>query len=366
MQKNKIFYFLIILTLLLTTYIGFIFEEKINLEILIKKIKEINIFLLFFYSAILFLIQKKYKIKEIKIILVLVFLTIFLKKFYLSFFIVIISSFVKKEIRLKQLFFILCFFYLSILILNYLGYLEFNNIRFGVSEYGDLKISRNPLGFSHPNVTMSLLLPIFSILYYLYYPEYKKIVLGIILIIGGIIFKLTFSRTTFLLIILFVILILIKDKYIEKLKFLFLIEGFLITFFTYYLSFYFKNTILNNLFSERLGLFYYYLKNYKIRLFGYGELVNSYRIYPLDNVYLKVLFENGIIGFGLLLMLIFIIMSILFRFKDYKAIRIFSIILIFGFMESVAFHYYYNIICFIISDYIFKNKNIIIYEKRKK
>lgn len=73
MQKNKIFYFLIILTLLLTTYIGFIFEEKINLEILIKKIKEINIFLLFFYSIILFLIQKKYKIKEIKIILVLIF-----------------------------------------------------------------------------------------------------------------------------------------------------------------------------------------------------------------------------------------------------------------------------------------------------
>lgn len=102
---------------------------------------------------------------------------------------------------------------------------------------------------------MSLLLPIFSLLYYLYYLKYKKIVLGIILITSIVIFNLTFSRTTFILIFLFISLILINDKYIEKLKFLFL-------------------------------------------------------------------FENGILGFCLLTILIFIIMKILFENKDYKAIRI--------------------------------------------
>ena len=49
-------------------------------------------------------------------------------------------------------------------------------------------------------------------------------------------------------------------------------------------------------------------------------------------------------------------MYILFKNEDYKAVRIFSIILIFGFMESSAFFHYFNIIYFIIPDYIFKIK----------
>ena len=269
---------------------------------------------------------------------------------------IIISNFINKKIRLKNLFFILCFFYILVLFLNSLGLLDFNNARNGIRKFEDFEVYRHALGFNHPNTAMSLLLPIFSVLYYLYYPKYKKIVIGIILVVGKIIFDLTFSRTTFLLIILFIILILIKDKYIKKLKFLFLTEGFFIVFLAFYLPFYFRDTILNKLFSGRLWLFHYYLTNHKITLFGSNKIIEFYKKYPLDNVYLKTLFENGIVGLGLLIILIFLTMYILFKNRDYKAVRIFSIILIFGFMEGTALFYYFNIIYFVISGYIFNLK----------
>lgn len=354
MKKINTCYWVIILILMITTYINIVFMYFPIFNIL-GKIKIINIVLLLIFTGILFILKNNISKYYIKIIFLLLIFIVFLKKFYLSFFIIIISNFINKKNRLKGLFFISCFLYIFILFLNGLGVLEFNNILYGIRNYKSFEVYRHALGFNHPNTAMSLLLPIFSILYYLYY-KYKKIIIVIILVIGKIIFNLTFSRTTFLLIILFVILILIKDKYIKKLRFLFLTEGFFIMFITFYLPFYFRETVLNKLFSGRLWLFHYYLTNHKITLSGSDKIIEFYKLYPLDNVYLKTLFENGLLGLSLLTILIFLAMDILFKNKDYKAVRIFSIILIFGFMEGTALFYYFNIIYFIISDYIFKKR----------
>lgn len=358
LKKDKIFCLIIFIILIFTTYMGFVFNEQIKVGTL-KEIKTINKILLCIVAFILIFNEKKYIKKEIKTILILVIYALILKNLYLSFLIIIISKFINKSFRLKSFFYIFTFFYISVLILNSLGYLEFNNIKCEIRKFEEFKVFRHALGFYHPNAAMSLLLPIFSLLYYLYYLKYKKIVLGIILIISIVIFNLTFSRTTFILIFLFISLILINDKYIEKLKFLFLAEIFFIEFLTVYLPFYFQDTILNKFLSERLWLFHYYLTTQKITLFG-NKLLGKEIIekYPLDNTYLLILFENGILGFCLLTILIFIIMKILFENKDYKAIRIFSIILIFGFMESTALFYYFNIIYLIIPDYILKNIKI--------
>lgn len=357
MKKINIYYFCIIFILILTNYINKIFKNKVELSIL-KEIKIVNIILLIIFTIILTLLKKENLKLNIKYIIFLLIFTIFLRKFYLSFFIIVISNFIDRKTRLKQLLFILCLFYFTVLVLNSFDFLDFNNIKYGIRRFESFEIYRHALGFSHPNTAMALLFPIFSLLYYLYYPKYKKTIIGIILIIGSIIFGLTFSRTTFLLLILFIILVLIKDKYIEKFKFLFLTEGFFMILFTFYLPFYFRNTILNKFFSGRLRLFHYYLTNHKVTLFGYSEIKKMYDTYPLDNIYLRCLFENGIIGFIVLIILVSIIMYILVKNKDYKAVRIFSIILIFGFMESIALFYYFNIVYFIISDYIFrKEKN---------
>lgn len=358
MKKNiswdRICYYSIILLLIFTSYARLIYSRKIEIYNLLKNIKNISSVLILIITLILFCLeyrQKKIKREDIKIFLEIIFFSLFLRNLYAGFFIVIISKFIGKNNRLKYLLLTLSFFYILVLCLNSLGLLEFNNIQYGIRNF---KV-RNSLGFNHPNTTIALVIPIFSLLYYLYYPKYKKIVVSIILIIGKIIFDFTQSRASFLLLILLIILILIKDKYIEKFKFLFLIEGFFLEFFTIYLPFYFKNTILNKFLSERLNLFYYYLSSYKLTLFGSKGIKEYYDKYPLDNTYLVILFENGIVGFILLIILIFGVMYILFKNKDYKAVRIFSIILMFGFTEYSAFVYYFNVIFFIIGDYIFKS-----------
>lgn len=356
---SKYYYFLIIFILNLNSYMYRIFSKHPNIEIILdtlNNIKKIDILFLLIFTFMLFFSKNKMLKSDIKTILTLIFFSIFLKNFYLSFLVTIISNYVNKKFRLKSILLILVSFYILVLIFHIFGYLEFNNISSGIRKFENFEVYRRTLGFNNPNAAMALLLPIFSLIYYLYYPNYKKIILSIILSVGSIIFSLTFSRTTFLLLILFVVLILLKDKYIKKLKFLFLTGIFFIVFFTLYLPFYFRHSILNKLLSSRLSWFYYYLVNYSVTLFGDVTIREYYKRQYLDNIYLKTLFENGIIGLILLISLIFIIMYILFKNEDYKAVRIFSIILIFGFMESSAFFHYFNIIYFIIPDYIFKDK----------
>lgn len=356
---NKYYYFLIIFILNLNSYMYRIFSNHPNMKTsldTLNNIKKINILFLLIFISMLFFSKNKILKSDIKVIIILILFSIFLKNFYLSFLVIVISNYVNKKFRLKSVLLILVSFYILVLIFHIFGYLEFNNISSGIRKFENFEVYRRTLGFNNPNAAMALLLPIFSLIYYLYYQNYKKIILSIILSVGSIIFSLTFSRTTFLLLILFVVLILLKDKYIKKLKFLFLTGIFFIVFFTLYLPFYFRHSILNKLLSSRLSWFYHYLVNYSVTLFGDVTIREYYKRQYLDNIYLKTLFENGIIGLILLISLIFIIMYILFKNEDYKAVRIFSIILIFGFMESSAFFHYFNIIYFIIPDYIFKIK----------
>lgn len=349
----NLYYFCIIFILVLNSYISRIFGEVLGNEVL-QEIERLNTVLLLICTGVLFFLKEKFSNFYLKKVGLLSIMTVFLRVLYISFFVVIISNFVSKNKRLKYLLFILSFFYIFILLLNIFGLLEFNNTKSVIREFINFTVYRRTLGFNHPNAAMSLLLPIFSLLYYLYYDKYKKAVVILILVIGKIMFDLTYSRTTFILIILLVLLIFIKDKYIKKFKKLFLMTGNIMIFLTIYLPLYFKESILNKYLSGRLRLFNYYLTNYNVSFLGDKEIIKSYSQYILDNTYLRILLENGILGILLLMILIYSMMRMLFKNKDYKAIRIFFIILIFGFMESSALFYYFNIIYFIIGDYFFK------------
>lgn len=347
MKKIKIInicYFFVLLILIGTSYISDLFQNYSH--------RELNKILVCIFIFLLVFSKKNFKF-NLKKDYVFIFFFIFLKRFYLSYFFIFISKYIKRKVRLKQLFFILCFFYISILVMNGLDILDFNNLKYGIRKFDNFAVYRHALGFRHPNTAMSLLLPIFFLLYYIYYERFSKLVIGIILVIGSIIFKLTFSRTTFLLILLFIILILMKDKYIFILKKIFLIEGIIIGGLSIVLPIYFTRGLLNEILSWRLFYFYYYLRTYKLEYFGNRNLKLIYDELPLDNIYLRILFENGVIPFIIFLFLTYYIMKIFFKFNDLKSIRIFSIILIFGFMEHMAFHYYMNIIIFILSEYIY-------------
>ena len=344
MQIINIHYFLFLITIIFVSYSSDILQNYENREIY---------YIFLFFNLILFFIRKKQVKINLKKDFILIILSLVCRRFYLSFFIIFFSKFVEKKVRIKQLCFIICFFYLLIILINSFGLLEFNNIKYGIRKFENFEVYRNALGFRHPNTAMSMLLPIFFTLYYIYYEKFPKFIIGIIFLIGTIVFYLTFSRTTYLLIFLFIGLILLKDKYVKKLKIIFLNEGFFLVFLTFYLPYYFPRGKLNEIFSWRLWYFSYYIRNSELTYFGNYSIKKLYEELPLDNIYIRVLYEDGVISFIILIFLIYYVMKLLFKYDDMKAIRIFSIILIFGFMEHMSFHYYFNIIIFIISDYIF-------------
>ncbi|WP_349763509.1 hypothetical protein [Fusobacterium sp. SYSU M8D902] len=345
LKEKDIFYFITILILIFHNYTSNIYGVDL---------KKVNTLVLMI-TIVLFLNSVKDKIKinfkELVKYFILIFGLIFgLRSLYLSFFILGISIFIDKRIRIRYFLQINTFFYVLTIILYKIGYLvEVENplIRIGRMRYS--------LGFAHPNTAMMFLLPIFFTIYYLYYPKYKNSIIFFILVNSLVIFFFTFSRTTFILIILFIGLIFFKDKTIEKLRKLFLMEGIMIILLSLVLPIILNTeNIINRLLSGRLFLFYKYLITYKITVFGDMQILEQYSSWPLDNSYLRVLFENGIIGLLLLLLLSYLIMITLFKNKDYKGVRIFSILLILGFMEGNIFHFYFNILCFILPEYVNK------------
>lgn len=310
----------------------------------LKKINVVTLGIL----TILFIISIKDEIKKnFKILFVyftLIFiLTIGIRSLYLSFFILGISIFIKKDLAVKYFLQISSFFYMLTIFLYKIGYLlEVENplLRFERVRYS--------LGFAHPNTAMMFLFPIFSLIYYLYFSKYKKNIIIFIISTSLVIFFLTFSRTTFIVMISFIGLVLLNDKIIEKLQKLFLLEGVIIVLFTLVFSFIFNgwNNTFNKLLSGRFSLFYEYLTKCKITIFGNMEVLNKYNLLPLDNSFLRILFENGLIGFALLLVINFITIKFLLKNRDYKAVRIYSLLLILGFMEGGVFHFYFNVLCF--------------------
>lgn len=351
---NKTLYFFITFILITAFYFEYIYK-LIEYEKLLK-----ILFLLFSILIILFKIEFFKTKKNLIIIFILCIFMLILKRYYVTFAFFIISAVVNLKTRLKINLFVLLFYYILTIFFNNFGVLDFNNLSNGIRKYGELMIFRHSLGFSHPNTAMAFLLPIFFIIYYLYYSKYEKIIVLFMTIIGGFIFYYTYSRTSFLLVILFIILVIIKDKYIKKLKNIFIYEGLFLFVFSIIFSFAYSETKLNKILSGRLYLFKYYLMNYDLTLFGDDVFFKNIRkIYPLDNSYIVTLFENGVLALILLILLTICIMKILYKNEDYKGIRIFSIILLYGFTEGGAFFYYFNIVLLILQEYIFIiNKNV--------
>lgn len=343
LNKKELFYFFIIFVLMFHNYTYNIYGFNL------KKINVVTLGIL----TILFIISIKDEIKKnFKILFVyftLIFiLTIGIRSLYLSFFILGISVFIDKKLTTKYFLQISTFFYILTIFLYKIGYLlevESPLLRFDRVRYS--------LGFAHPNTAMMFLFPIFFLIYYLYYPKYKKNIVLFMISVSLVVFFVTFSRTTFMLMIIFLILVFLNDKIIDKLKNLFLLEGFIIVLFSLVFPFIFsRGNIFNRLLSGRLSLFRIYLTTKKITIFGDMEVLKGYLSLPLDNSYLRILFENGVIGFILLLILNYAAMGLLFKNKDYKAVRIYSILLTLAFMEWGAFSFYLNILCVILPVYV--------------
>lgn len=362
MSLNKMKEYLDYLIVFLLVF-GFYSTNVFNgteLELLTKR-REILFILLIPILLKLFIEKNKIlELLEIKknrvLFIVLLLCMLILKNYYLNFIVLILGfSFQNLKQVLKFLLITLITFYLLTILAYYLNIFHPIGTLPHLRDYGLLVLKRYSLGFYHPNNPMMLLLSMSFLFYYIYDKIIsKKIIIILFVVVSTIIFFFTISRTSYLLILLFCIMILISDEYIERLKKIFYIETILMPFFSCLLPVFYVNEKLDTILSGRLTLFRYYLKNNIISLLGNKKIIASYSTEPLDNLYLRVLFESGIIGIVLLIFLILMTLNILFKYRDYKAIRILSIILIYSFVESQGLEYYFNILIFILPIYLVK------------
>lgn len=346
MKGNK----LLFISTLFFMYLGYYTSTRYGM----LYIREISmffiIFLTFIYGSINY---KNLTKKELKKIISILFCVVFILKYYLSCYLIIISKGIQVRKRIFYFLLINIFFYILTILLDSIGIIQgeffYRRTITGITE-------RHDLGFGHPNTAMMALLPIFFSIYYLWYDENKIKILGIILLFSQFIYKLTNSRTGYILVIIFLFLVIIKDKYFYKLRWFIYCEILFLLYFSICLPSKLKFTVYNKLLSGRFWLFDYYLTNLEITLLGNREVEKLYRIFPLDNTYIRILLEHGIIGLVLSVCLIIYIFKLLYKYNNYKAIRIFIIVLIFGIMEGQALYFYFNIIYLIIYEYLIKKE----------
>lgn len=238
-------------------------------------------------------------------------------------------------------------------------------------------------GFAHPNLLSFQLVVLYFEFIYIF--GYKKkylplyiIALCFILYINNVYLG---SRTcNYILIFTFIILLFYKRivTYLSSSKSLtFLIRNlFLImTIFTFCITFLYKFDVgakLNRVLSNRLYYNSYTINNYNISLFGQkmdfisnedARLDSSLTTYILDNSYLVIIYQFGVIAYVAFLILSKKTLNNLFKQKKYFEILIFAMILVDGFMESYMYKIIYNPFLFFMiysilgSDYDEKNEN---------
>lgn len=261
------------------------------------------------------------------------------------------------EMILKRMFLIQTMFFFSTIILNILKILPARVLlRNGVI--------RSSLGFWHPNTPGIILLSLLSLSFILIDNKLKRIsLITFFSVVGAGLFTYTNSRSSLLLMIVVLVIgiansLFSKSKfYVFNWKFFIPIAFLCFTILSYLMStWYSKGNILlqklNILLSYRLSLGYKFIKEYGISVFGrhiqYTSTVQgqgnlfSYQYWVLDNVYLKILLNYGIVTI-MVLVIYFTLVSLCLNKKQLLSWNAYFIVfIILGFSEQSVFNYVYN------------------------
>lgn len=177
-----------------------------------------------------------------------------------------------------------------------------NNVMVRFNGQGWEQISRNSLGYGHPNTAFIVLFNLVCLYVFL---NYRKInlarIISIALIFLGF-YYLTLSRTGFFCSMFLVMLMfLLKFKLIERIKWMLQFTPIICFVFSFITGYFFNshNSILvklDQLLSGRLSLEKFFLNNYNINLFGQKIVYQTGQSYlVLDNFYLNMLLSYGAI-----------------------------------------------------------------------
>lgn len=222
-------------------------------------------------------------------------------------------------------------------------------------------VTRYGMGYGHPN---NLHLTLFIVLTLIYYCNLKsksdlKKFWVISFFLNVFIYKYSASRTGFLVICIFELLIVSQHLGIMKkllLRLPMLIFGLLmgLTYLTPALR---KIGLLNDisLLNGRVNYTYLYLTKYGYSLFGFNSSLSKTGLL-LDNGYLRLLIEAGIIGLLLWGYLNIKLIKRIVKSNDYRMAIIVSCFYVYIFAESFSSNIFMNYVLFWGADEIFNRR----------
>ena len=236
------------------------------------------------------------------------------------------------------------------------------------------------MGFSHPNNfalhIMTLCLDFIYLNFHKMKFPYYVIILGIIYIIN----RFTGSRTSEIAIIVMIILNILLtriniDIFKKWLKYVICAIPILILIVSLFLSYNYNGKgiykTVNKIVTNRLRFSHWYLDNYDINLFG-QKIVRVSTVkaankkierHILDNAYISLLLNYGIVPFIAFLIMIYNIINKSFREKNRAMITLIIVYFLIGFVETYLYLFYVNIYLIYYTTQLYnKKKELIIYE----
>ena len=207
-----------------------------------------------------------------------------------------------KNINLKKIIKIIFYSklvaFLLMMFLSSFGIIENSFILHYREEIGFIK--RYCFGYSHPNLVHSTFTTLIFLFGYLYYKKINLFTISIIEILNIILYNLTFSRTGFLILTIYLLFIYItkKSKFIKKKlpKILKISFPFLIFLSLFLAVFYSKFDFikqLDSLVTGRINYMHILISNYMIPVIG-SNFYNSVVLF--DNGYFSMFYEGGILA----------------------------------------------------------------------
>lgn len=223
---------------------------------------------------------------------------------------------------------------------------------------------RYTLGFIHPNTAGFYIMTTMMEYIYIHREKLKRLHFAIIVLVGIFVWTVTGARGSMVaIIILFAGLIVQKigndHYYLEKVGkhiiqyiFPYITLSVLLFIWAYDIGLPWALR-LNEIISFRLQYFTYYYKNYSINLLG--NPVNFYNG-VLDNAYLMLLINYGVIAYGLYCILYCRKMKELYVKKDYPYIVILMALAMYGMMENTIIKAAYNVFLMSFTSVLFKKQ----------
>lgn len=355
MKIKPIYLFLFLGLLLFQVSVFYVNVSLIN--IYLQQIKLVS-YLIFIFCIMLQIKKQKLDIKTTLLITILFVISAitYIKTSYPIFVEILLIFFATLNLDfnkiLKADIFIKIFIIISLFIFNSLG--------LATSEFVVTRgeVIRNSYGFYHPNTFGMIIMITFFEFLYLFSNKLKiwHYILGIGLIC---LIEITSNTRTAMICIAILLLTCLFNKYVKKIVNNSIVEFFIKNLYLILLVISVIITLMyiyevplsneiNELLSNRVYLQSVFYNEYGITLFGNN--IDYER--TLDNGFLKVLLNFGIITSLFFIVIYWLTFKKCYKEKNYVLIYIFMILLFFSFSESSMFYIYNNI--FMI--YLFTNK----------